>query len=120
MYIGQRVKVKSKGVGTIRYVGPIPGQEGCWVGIEWDNKSSGKHSGTVNGTEYFKTKIQGTASFLKKSNKIATGIGILDAIKDKYCSEVSLYSENTVLPDKIGKHGKIFAVGFSMIKQKSK
>lgn len=26
-----------------------------WIGVEWDDKTRGKHNGTVEGYEYFKT-----------------------------------------------------------------
>lgn len=32
---------------TVRYVGHLEGQEGVWVGVEYDEPDRGKHDGTV-------------------------------------------------------------------------
>lgn len=37
---------------TVRYVGSVQGQEGQWVGLEWDEAGRGKHDGTVDGTRW--------------------------------------------------------------------
>lgn len=38
---------------TIRYVGPVSGTAGEWLGVEWDDPTRGKHSGEHNGVRYF-------------------------------------------------------------------
>lgn len=40
-------------LGTVRYRGTIDGQQGTWLGIEWDDASRGKHDGAHKGTHYF-------------------------------------------------------------------
>jgi len=52
--IGRKVNV-SEFTGFARYVGPIPGTEDIWVGVEWDDPNRGKHDGIHNGIRYFKT-----------------------------------------------------------------
>jgi len=52
--VGRRVSIGAY-TGVVRYVGPIPGTESIWVGVEWDDPSRGKHDGIHNGTRYFKT-----------------------------------------------------------------
>lgn len=56
--------------GTVRFVGQVPPTKGplnCvlqslehpigeWLGVEWDDPSRGKHSGTHEGIEYFKCR----------------------------------------------------------------
>ena len=39
--------------GTVRYAGEVPPTTGVWLGVEWDDASRGKHSGTHNGVCYF-------------------------------------------------------------------
>lgn len=55
---------------TLRYVGPVATQtsgkrQDTWLGVEWDDPDRGKHSGTHLRTEYFKSRTEGAASFLK-------------------------------------------------------
>ena len=38
---------------TVRYVGPVNGQVGEWVGLEWDDPTRGKHDGSTGGKQYF-------------------------------------------------------------------
>jgi len=46
--IGDRVQVDKKNA-SVRYVGSIDGQDGTWVGLEWEDKSRGKHDGSHSG-----------------------------------------------------------------------
>jgi len=42
---------------TVLYIGPVDGTQGIWWGVEWDDATRGKHSGTTpGGREYFKTR----------------------------------------------------------------
>ena len=52
-YPGQRLSTKGNRC-TVRYVGQVVGKPGEWLGVEWDDPSRGKHSGTHEGVEYFK------------------------------------------------------------------
>ena len=77
---------------TVRYVGAVDGQEGTWVGIEWDDCTRGKHDGCVGGTRYFscrKSETSTTASFVR-DKRIKSGITLVRAIKDKYCDDGSV------------------------------
>ena len=77
--------------GTIRYFGPLKhivdptGQ--IWLGIEWDDLHRGKHNGTVENFEYFKTENNSNSGSLLKIEKANFGISILDAILMKYFKE---------------------------------
>ena len=58
-FLGKRVELNEK-TATIRYVGPLKHKKDAkeneiWFGLEWDDKTRGKHNGTVEGYEYFKT-----------------------------------------------------------------
>lgn len=53
--IGARISLSSH-VGTIRFIGPVEGYSGQWLGVEWDEPSRGKHDGTKDGVRYFSCK----------------------------------------------------------------
>ena len=40
----------------MRYVGPIDGTKGDWLGVEWDEPSRGKHDGGHKGLKYFECR----------------------------------------------------------------
>ena len=71
---------------TIRYIGSLE----VWpteraFGVEWDNSSRGKHSGTFKGHTYFQTETLGAGSFLKASKvKKAVRSSFFEAIKNTY------------------------------------
>ena len=55
----------------LRYIGPVKGQEGTWVGLEWDDTSRGKHDGTTGGVKYFSCLSGGsTAGSFVRSEKV--------------------------------------------------
>lgn len=54
--VGRRVCIGTY-FGVVRYVGPIPGTESIWVGVEWDDSSRGKHNGIHNGVRYFNAML---------------------------------------------------------------
>ncbi|XP_058459908.1 tubulin-specific chaperone E [Malaya genurostris] len=80
--IGVRIRI-GQHFGTIRYIGEVANTEGEWVGVEWDDPQRGKHSGLVNGVEYFQTRHEGSGSMIR-SEKIPTFMTLLEAINDKY------------------------------------
>lgn len=64
--------------GTIRYLGPLEGQDQSqiWVGVEWDDPGKGSHDGVAFGKRYFKTPPE-RASFIKLELFIARTTGFL-------------------------------------------
>ncbi|XP_055628093.1 tubulin-specific chaperone E [Toxorhynchites rutilus septentrionalis] len=80
--IGVRIRV-GQHYGTIRYIGEVANTEGEWIGVEWDDPQRGKHSGMVNGVEYFQTRNENAGSMIR-SEKIPTFCTLLEAIHDKY------------------------------------
>ncbi|KAE9452343.1 hypothetical protein C3L33_15756, partial [Rhododendron williamsianum] len=63
--IGQRVHSAgdSRRIGTVKYVGPVEGYSGKWVGVDWDNADGGKHDGSLNGVRYFHAESEKSGSF---------------------------------------------------------
>ena len=51
LFINQRIQLVPPPHlrGTIRYIGPVPGQPSNqqWIGVEWDDETKGKHNGSV-------------------------------------------------------------------------
>ncbi|KAJ3034206.1 hypothetical protein HDV00_005377 [Rhizophlyctis rosea] len=89
--IGTRIEVDGH-TGTIRFHGPVPANTTTdWYGIEWDNPTRGKHSGTYNGITYFTTGIPNSGSFLRTTSKnIRFPIGFLQALHDKYVVQLGV------------------------------
>jgi hypothetical protein len=56
-YIGKRVSYDGNRC-TVRYVGPIIGAKGDWLGVEWDDQSRGKHWGEAGGIRYFECMLR--------------------------------------------------------------
>ena len=72
---------------TVRYVGQVDGQQGTWIGVEWDNAERGKHDGQTGGRQYFtckKTWEDAPASFVREK-RLKRGVTLVDAIREKYC-----------------------------------
>ena len=72
-------------IGTIKYIGPVQGYSGTWVGVDWDN-GEGKHDGSVNGVRYFQAKSEGSGSFIRPQN-LSLGISFLEALHIRYKGE---------------------------------
>jgi len=78
---------------TVRYLGSVEGQDGEWVGLEWDDIGRGKHNGCFKGKRYFScrnTEAEACASFVRYSALIKQGvdggIGLETAIVQRYKS----------------------------------
>lgn len=92
--IGQRVVHSGAGVGgdtrrrtgTVKYVGPVEGTSGTWVGVDWDNDGDGKNDGSHNGVRYFEARGPTTASFVRPHNLSSSGITLLEALQLRYRS----------------------------------
>eukprot|EP00983_Pelagomonas_calceolata_P062429 1147312-Pelagomonas_calceolata.AAC.1 len=78
---------------TVKYVGPVSGQEGTWLGLEWDDASRGKHDGEVEGTKYFQCSRPGAGSFVRAEKVNTRGSSVLEALLSRYsnkCGELGL------------------------------
>ncbi|KAF7838029.1 tubulin-folding cofactor E isoform X1 [Senna tora] len=82
--VGQRVHATgdSRRIGTVKYVGPVEGYSGTWVGVDWDN-GEGKHDGSINGVRYFHAKSERSGSFVRAQN-LSQGISLLEALGIRY------------------------------------
>lgn len=83
-WVGQRVHASgdSQRIGTVKYVGPVEGYSGTWVGVDWDN-GEGKHDGSINGVRYFHAKSERSGSFVRAQN-LSQGISLLEALRIRY------------------------------------
>lgn len=83
--VGERILVDQTEAATVRYVGPVAGTEGTWIGVEFDKPGRGKHDGSHNGTRYFTCSSEegNSASFVRPA-KIKRGITLLEALNTKY------------------------------------
>eukprot|EP00850_Spirogloea_muscicola_P010097 SM000058S18527 [mRNA] locus=s58:350391:356348:- [translate_table: standard] len=70
---------------TVRYVGPVAGQAGDWLGVDWDDPSRGRHSGDAGGVSHFAAAVPGGASFVRPSRTCA-GVSLLAALEARYTS----------------------------------
>lgn len=53
--IGKRIECGGY-YGTIKFVGPVEGYQGVWLGIDWGDPDRGKHNGIVNDVHYFNAR----------------------------------------------------------------
>jgi hypothetical protein len=82
VHIGSRVKC-NEDFGTVKYIGEVQGYKGAWYGVEWDDPARGKHDGSVDEVQYFKTSKPGAGSFIRP-NKISSFQTCAEAIRKYY------------------------------------
>ena len=82
--VGQRVHAcgDSRRVGSVKYVGPLEGHPGTWVGVDWDNGGA-KHDGSLKGVTYFQAKSERSGSFVRPHN-LSQGISLVEALEIRY------------------------------------
>ncbi|KAL6624574.1 hypothetical protein ACP70R_031895 [Stipagrostis hirtigluma subsp. patula] len=83
--LGQRVHAAGdpRRVGTVRYLGPVEGHSGDWVGVDWDAGAGGRHDGSVAGRRYFAAAGERSASFARPT-ALSKGISLPDALRLRY------------------------------------
>ncbi|CAL4910786.1 unnamed protein product [Urochloa decumbens] len=83
--LGQRVHAAGdpRRVGTVRYLGPVEGHSGDWVGVDWDDGAGGRHDGSVAGRRYFVAAGERSASFARPT-ALSQGISLPDALRLRY------------------------------------
>ncbi|KAG2428537.1 hypothetical protein HYH02_014341 [Chlamydomonas schloesseri] len=123
--VGCRVRI-IKDYATVRYVGPVAGQEGTWVGVEWDDVSRGKHDGSTGGVRYFDCKNScPTAGSFVRIERVNFGISVLEALRARYNNETAEYGAE-VNEDELYVHTsrkrrvKVQLVGEEKISQKQR
>lgn len=93
VHIGSRVKYNDD-FGTVKYIGEVQGYKGIWYGVEWDDPVRGKHDGSVDDVQYFKTSKPGAGSFIRP-NKVAPFKTCAEAIR-KYYGDREVSKSNCV------------------------
>ncbi|KAK4673258.1 hypothetical protein QC763_110280 [Podospora pseudopauciseta] len=70
--VGDVIDVPGNMTGTIRFIGPVTGRKGTFVGVELhpDFAGRGKNSGDVDSVFYFRTKDPNTGIFLPISKAV--------------------------------------------------
>ncbi|KAK0463664.1 uncharacterized protein EV420DRAFT_1618636 [Desarmillaria tabescens] len=116
--IGARISLSGH-IGSIRFVGPVHGTKGTWLGIEWDNPERGKHDGVRDGTRYFLCRVPNSGSFICPSSNVSYGRSFLESLQSKYI-ELPHGSESTEKVILGSSHGaiEIEAVNLDKIRQK--
>ncbi|KAK9462227.1 uncharacterized protein V1516DRAFT_674080 [Lipomyces oligophaga] len=95
MDIPYRISIHSSR-GTVRYRGQLPIWPGVEVlGVEWDDPTRGKHSGSFEGTEYFQVRIPNSGSFIKSGRKFDSKNNFSDVLHEKYAPEKLDVDEET-------------------------
>lgn len=99
---------------TVRYVGPLAGTAGEWLGVEWDDATRGKHNGQHKGQQIFQclSNASTAASFVKSSRKIDAEQTVVEAIKAKYGSAGAPDLDVVIISGKVAEE-----VGFDKIAQ---
>ncbi|KAH0030822.1 hypothetical protein KCU86_g15063, partial [Aureobasidium melanogenum] len=64
--LGDMVNVPGDMYGTVKFVGPVRGKQGKFIGVELASEfaARGKNDGDVDGIRYFDTDIPGAGIFL--------------------------------------------------------
>ncbi|KAL3681941.1 hypothetical protein R1sor_024897 [Riccia sorocarpa] len=79
---GEKKEGEKKQSGTIKYIGPVEGYDGLWIGVDWDS-GHGRHNGTVNGKRYFETTTQESGS-LVRPHSLSAGVTLAEALIQRY------------------------------------
>ena len=95
--VGQRVHTSddTRRIGTVKYVGPVEGYSGTWVGVDWDS-GQGKHDGSINGVRYFDARSERSGSFVRPQN-LHQGISLLEALQIRYRGDYAKDEEGITL-----------------------
>ncbi|BEI81916.1 hypothetical protein CcaverHIS002_0210760 [Cutaneotrichosporon cavernicola] len=70
---------------TLRYVGPLPGLDGMWLGVEYDDPTRGKHSGEYKGEQIFQA-APNAGAFIKfaSARPLVEGAELVAALQERY------------------------------------
>jgi dynactin complex subunit len=118
--LDDRIMTEDGHFGFVRYSGPVQGQQGLFYGIEWDDLSRGKHSGTYNSVQYFTTKHPNSGSFVPQNSKkipLKPCKSFLEALEEKYLQD---QPDDGIVTLGANKKIEVETVGWDKIKQKQK
>jgi hypothetical protein len=73
---------------TVRYIGPVAGTTGTWLGVEWDDPTRGRHDGQHKGVRYFECWVKSptSASFIRPTRPHDAKTDFLTALHEKYAT----------------------------------
>jgi dynactin complex subunit len=91
---GDRIELEGSR-GTVRYLGPLEGASGTWLGVEWDEAHRGKHHGDYLGKRYFECRSTTSGSFIRPSCKIKQGKDFVTAVRERYHSVMEIDTNQT-------------------------
>ncbi|KAF3769241.1 hypothetical protein M406DRAFT_95917 [Cryphonectria parasitica EP155] len=118
-HIGQR-RSYDGALCTVRYIGQVGGTSGEWLGVEWDDPSRGKHDGSHKGARYFTclSKSPTAASFVRPTRPVEKPQSFLEALQQKYASEVTADHKPIAPGPQIVISGKVAEeIGFDKIRR---
>ncbi|GJE87126.1 RNI-like protein [Phanerochaete sordida] len=85
-------------LGTVRFVGPVEGTNGTWLGVEWDDPARGKHDGVKDNRRYFTCRVPNAGSFIRPTAVgISYGTSFLKALLSKYIEDPHGPGEKVIL-----------------------
>lgn len=94
--IGDRLKIGDH-ICTVKFVGKLPKwPDSNAYGVEWDDPTRGKNSGTFEGQSYFETSKFNSGSFFKDSRleEIASrGVSFYEAYSEKFRGSAEEFNE---------------------------
>ncbi|KAK6213961.1 putative CAP-Gly domain-containing protein [Colletotrichum tabaci] len=96
-HIGQRLSYDGA-LCTVRYIGPVAGTSGTWLGVEWDDSGRGKHDGQHGDVRYFSclSKNPTAASFVRPSRPADASQSFVAALHGKYNAEAVAERESQI------------------------
>ncbi|GKT63513.1 LOW QUALITY PROTEIN: tubulin-specific chaperone [Colletotrichum tofieldiae] len=113
-HIGQRLSYDGA-LCTVRYIGPVAGTSGTWLGVEWDDAGRGKHDGQHKDVRYFScnslsvircfnhpvsdqrlSKNPTAASFVRPSRPADAAQSFVAALHGKYNAEAVAERESEI------------------------
>lgn len=104
---------------TVRYYGPLPDQNGDWLGVEWDDLERGKHNGQYKGKRIFEplSPSPHCASFIRPTRIADRPRSFIEALRYKYAEE-GVEQTKTETDGSIEISGKVVEeVGFERIRK---
>ncbi|KRX90372.1 Tubulin-specific chaperone E [Trichinella pseudospiralis] len=93
MVIGCRVRHRGAR-GVVKFCGRIGLLDGEWLGIDWDERSRGKHDGTYQNVRYFETSAPQSGSFMRPDT-VEYGCSFVEAGKERIaeCTNISQWEK---------------------------
>ncbi|XP_047473543.1 tubulin-specific chaperone E-like isoform X2 [Penaeus chinensis] len=114
--VGNRVECDGA-LGTVKWIGEVPGTQGMWYGVDWDDENRGKHDGTHNGIKYFETQYPKSGSFVRPT-KVSSGMTLEAAVRGRYQDDPTIETHVTDMLQKTINARFVEVVGMEKIGKK--